>query len=297
MRTVRLHQVDSFTDRRFSGNPAGVVPDADGLTEGEMQAIAREVNASETAFILSERSDGADLRVRYFSPTQEVPICGHATIAAHFVRRLEGAVPGAVRQMSGAGIITVETEPPEAGGRIWMTQRPPVFEPPLDSGMRARIAAALGLDAGALDPDLPVQVVSTGHSKILAPLRRGTPLTGLAPDEAALTGLSRVIGSNGFYPFVHHEGVSQARMFAPAIGIPEDPVTGNAAGPLGAYLVRHGRLLPDADGRAWLDARQGAEIGRPGQVGVEIRTGAAGTLTVRICGAAVLAFSTVLELE
>ena len=109
MKAYRVYQVDSFTTKRFYGNPAGVVVNADGLSDGQMQSIARELNNSETAFILSPKDKKADVRVRFFTPTNEVPICGHATIAAHYVRALEFGLDKAnVWQETGAGILEVE---------------------------------------------------------------------------------------------------------------------------------------------------------------------------------------------
>mgnify|MGYP000997145884 FL=1 len=109
MKKYRIYQIDSFTRRKFHGNPAGVVPHADGLTEEQMQRIARELNNSETAFIFSSASPDYDVEVRFFTPTMEVPLCGHATIAAHYVRAVEGdAVSGRVRQKTKAGILPVD---------------------------------------------------------------------------------------------------------------------------------------------------------------------------------------------
>ncbi len=108
MRTYRLYQVDAFTTEKFAGNPAGVVPDASGLSDGEMEAIAREMNNSETAFILPPESSDHEVRVRFFTPTTEVPSCGHATIAAHYVRAVEHSLDSCtVIHKIGAGILPV----------------------------------------------------------------------------------------------------------------------------------------------------------------------------------------------
>src|SRR5690242_13633327 len=165
--SYRIYQVDAFTRTRFSGNPAGVVPDAAGLDETQMQAIARELNNSETAFILPPRGRDHDVHVRFFTPTTEVPVCGHATIAAHYVRAIEGAaVEGTLHQLTGAGVLAVDVEPVASGDfRIWMHQREPAFGAVLDDGQRRALLAALHLAEDELGQG-PIQIVSTGHSKV-----------------------------------------------------------------------------------------------------------------------------------
>jgi len=123
MKTYRIYQIDAFTRERFKGNPAGVVPNADGLTEAQMQTIARELNNSETAFIFSPNAPDHDVRIRFFTPTTEVPSCGHATISAHYVRALENNLPGCtVIQKIGIGILPVEVIREGGDYRIIMTQ-------------------------------------------------------------------------------------------------------------------------------------------------------------------------------
>lgn len=298
-KSCRVYQVDAFTRTRFSGNPAGVVPDADALSELQMQAIARELNNSETAFILRAQGEDHDVHVRFFTPTTEVPVCGHATIAAHYVRAIEGGAGCArVRQLTGAGVLAVDIEPVEDGDfRIWMHQLAPEFGPTLSGLDRARLMTALALGEGDLG-DGPIEIVSTGHSKVMIPLRDRALLDGLRPDLPALAAISKAIGCNGFHAFTlsnPEPGVlAHARMFAPAIGIAEDPVTGNANGPLGAYLVQH-RLVPPALMRSgglscWMG--QGEAMGRPGRVKVEVAVDPAtlAPLAVRIGGDAVVAF-------
>jgi PhzF family phenazine biosynthesis protein len=296
----RLFQVDAFTRTPFEGNPAGVVLDAEGLSERQMQVIARELNNSETAFVLPPRNGDHDVHVRFFTPTVEVPVCGHATIATHFVRALVGEVTGRrTSQLTGAGVIEVEIEPAEGDVRIWMRQRPPVFTPPLEEAERGRLLDAMGLSRDELGSG-PVQIVSTGHSKVMVPVASRAVLDGLRPDPAALTDLSRRIGCNGYYVFTtlgaDPEVTAHARMFAPAIGILEDPVTGNGAGPLGAWLVANGQA---GEGAAGADrkfvVRQGEAIDRPGLARVEVAIDGAGRPErVRVGGDAVVAFRSTL---
>lgn len=297
VRQYRLYQIDSFTRKRFSGNPACVVPDATGLSDTEMQAIAREMNVSETAFIFPGEIASSDMTVRFFTPTIEVPICGHATIAAHWVRAYEGASDGTYRQNTGAGVLPVAIERDSQGTiRIWMTQQPAVFDAPVDDVVRDEIRSALGVDH--LSTIGPVQIVSTGHSKVMIPLPSAAMLHAVNPDLAALSRLSARIGCNGFFPFVlakpEEKVFAHGRMFSPAIGIPEDPVTGNACGPLGAYLVEHGLITVEQGKTAEFNVRQGEAMGRPGLVQVQVHR-AGKTLRVRIAGEAVLVFSTTLH--
>jgi PhzF family phenazine biosynthesis protein len=296
----QLFHIDSFTRTPFRGNPAGVVLDADGLDAAQMQDIARELKHSETAFVL--RPDGADhdLRVRFFTPTVEVPVCGHATIAAHYALAHAAAVAGAdaercVVQKTGAGRQRIRTVREEGGWRIGIEQGAPQLGEPLGERWRQRVATALGLTAG-LAPGRPLQIVSTGHSKVMVPLPDGYPLERLAPDFDALAAMSRELGCNGWYPFVlAGENATEGRMFAPAIGICEDPVTGNANGPLGAYLVRHGLMRNDGRELAF-DGRQGRALRRDGVVRVRVAIAGGEPVAVSISGAAVVLFSAPLAL-
>jgi PhzF family phenazine biosynthesis protein len=300
MRRYRVYQVDSFTTEKFQGNPAGVVPDADGLSPVEMQAIARELNNSETAFVLSPDAPDHDVWVRFFTPTIEVPSCGHATIAAHYVRAIENDLPSCtVVQKIGAGILPVDVVREGADYRIVMTQGAVELGEPYTAAQAEEIQAALGLTADQLDERCPVQVVSTGHSKVMIGIRSRETLNSLKPDLARLMEISRRIDCNGYYVFtlepIADDVLAHGRMFAPAIGIPEDPVTGNANGPLGAYLVKHA-LADPIDGVLSFRARQGEALGRPGIVEVSVEVEGSMPKLVRVAGRAVIAFQSELEL-
>ncbi|MCP4899476.1 MAG: PhzF family isomerase [bacterium] len=300
MRRFTLYQVDSFTTTRLEGNPAGVVPNADGLSEGEMQQIARELNNSETAFVLSPTAPDHEMWIRFFTPSIEVPSCGHATVAAHYVRAIERELPSCtVMQRIGIGVLPVDIVQRDDDYTIMMTQGRPEFEEPLSSPVAESISSALGLGPTDLDPRCPIQVVSTGHSKVLVGINSRDTLNRLTPNQHSLTEISHEIGCNGYYVFVldlEGEDVqAHGRMFAPAIGIAEDPVTGNANGPLGAYLVKHG-LATTSDGRFAFRALQGEAMGRPGIVEVEVTADGGTPELVKIGGRAVIAFRTELEL-
>lgn len=294
MKERTLFHVDAFTTTRFRGNPAGVVLEADGMSDAEMQDLARELKHSETAFVLAP--DGADheVRLRYFTPTTEVPLCGHATIAAHYVRAgLAGFDSDEFRQKTAAGIQRIRIGRNETGGRrVYMQQERPRIGPPLDVAIRHRIAAALGVADGELTPGLPLQVVSTGHGKVMVPLEPGVDLDALAPRMPALAALSAEIGCNGYFVFQLRAGehATDGRMFAPAIGIDEDPVTGNANGPLGAYLVQH-RLLPHDGASLRFAGHQGRALRRDGVVHVEVRIVDGAPVEVTIAGDACILFS------
>ena len=241
---IRVFQVDSFTKEVFSGNPAGVVLNADGLTDDEMLKIARELNNSETSFILSPDDPGHEVKVRFFTPTVEVPSCGHATIAAHYVRALVNDLPDCeIIQKIGAGILPVQIKRVQNDILISMTQGKIVFEEPLSQNAVLKITDALGISSKDLLTDAPVQIVSTGHSKVLIGVKSEKTVNEISPQLIKLSEISKEINCNGYFVFAFkddkNEGLTTGRMFAPAIGISEDPVTGNANGPLGAYLVKH----------------------------------------------------------
>lgn len=300
MKKYKIHQVDAFTSEKFKGNPAGVISHADGLTGTQMQAIARELNNSETAFVLSPTSPDHDVWIRFFTPTMEVPSCGHATIAAHYVRALENSLPSCtVIHKIGIGILPVEIIRDGDDYQIVMTQGAIEFSEPFPKAERNDILSALGLGVGDLDERCPIQIVSTGHSKVLIGIRKGATLNSLKPNLARLAEISDLIKCNGYFVFTlnfdSQDILAHGRMFAPAIGIPEDPVTGNANGPLGAYLVQH-RLASRTDGVFSFKARQGEAMGRPGTVEVTVELDGDKPKTVRVGGRAVVVFETTLQL-
>jgi PhzF family phenazine biosynthesis protein len=291
---IRLFQVDAFTRVPFTGNAAGVVLDGDHLSSETMQAIARELNNSETAFLLAPRSSDHDVFIRYFTPTLEVPICGHATIAAHYVRsRLLGLPTSRVLQRSAAGVLPIDVIA-EEDYRIVMTQQRPTVGPRLSPQWREQLAAALGVELGQLDEELPVRKISTGSAKLLVPMTSSEALDAIVPNLQAIERLTRQAGANGVFAFTLRpstDGVlAEARMFAPAIGIPEDPVTGNGNGPLGAYLVAEGVL--QGDGVHTFAALQGRAMRRPGIARVEVTVLRGEVETVRVGDEAVIVFET-----
>ena len=300
MRTYKVYQVDAFTTELFKGNPAGVVMNADGLNEAEMLAIARELNNSETAFLFSPDAPDHEVRIRYFTPLTEVPVCGHATIAAHYVRAVEGQMDSAViMHKIGVGTLPVEIVRHNGSCSIIMTQGAISFDNPFNEEKRQRLLQALGLMEEDLDERCPVEVASTGHSKVMIGIQKRSKLDSLNPNLAALKALSAEINCNGYFVFTldsQMEGVlSHGRMFAPAIGIAEDPVTGNANGPLGAYLVKH-KLAVFEGAQFCFRGEQGNVIGRSGIVDVYVKVEKEEPVQVRIGGEAVIVFKTEMTL-
>lgn len=294
-----VYQVDSFTTELFKGNPAGVVLNAEGLDEGQMLKIARELNNSETAFVFDRPGPGYDLEVRFFTPRQEVPICGHATIAAHYVyARAHGLRDCSLVQKTKAGILPVEIQAEGGDLRIVMTQGPIVYGSLIEGEARDDLLAGLGLSEVDLDASLPIQIVSTGHSKVLVPIASRYVLDRITIRQELLSSLSARIGCNGYYAFTFDSGeegiLVSGRMFAPAIGIAEDPVTGNANGPLGAWLARLGRLDIHEAGRSFV-AKQGEAIGRTGYITVQVYGSGREARLVKVGGRASLVFRTTIS--
>jgi PhzF family phenazine biosynthesis protein len=299
MSRLDVFQVDAFCQDLFQGNPAGVVLGGDELDTDQMQALARELNNSETAFILAPRADDHEVFLRFFTPTTEVPSCGHATLAAHYVRAQNQRVKsGRVWQRNAVGRQPIDFVPEEDDLRVVMTQGPIDIEEPLDADTMARVQAAIGISDDQIDPRCPIQVVSTGHSKVMIGVRSVAVLGDLQPDLAALSQLSVEIGSNGYFVFTLETDDSsvfaESRMFAPAIGIAEDPVTGNGHGPLGVYAVHCGLAGHDGN-RLRFKAHQGSFVGRPGEVQVEVDIDNGQPKGVRVSGRAVIVFRSEME--
>lgn len=299
-RKYRVYQVDSFTKEVFKGNPAGVVPEADGLSDEEMQNIAKELNNSETAFIINPTENNYDVWVRFFTPKNEVPSCGHATIAAHYVRAIEKNLNSCtVIQKIGAGILPVDIKKTNDEYLIRMTQGKIEFSPELNEEICCKIETALGITKNNLIVNCPIQIVSTGHSKVIIGINDEKLIDTLKPNMDLLSKISDEIGCNGFFVFSFNsnktESLTKGRMFAPAIGINEDPVTGNANGPLGAYLVKH-KLVSHNGKELKFIGIQGEAIGRPGKIEVEVIIENDNPVKIKISGEACIVFKTEIEI-
>lgn len=293
-RKRKLFQVDAFTDTKFSGNPAGVVLDADGLTDDEMQAIARELNNSETAFLLKPEGKDHELAVRFFTPSVEVAMCGHATVGLHAARVIAGIVPaGKYVQKTKAGLIPVDIRHEHGRINVVMTQPRPTFDPPLQGAERDAILSALGVDAIAWNEKLPVQGISTGNRKMMVAVKTREQLNRLTPDFETLATLGKKLSATGYFVFTLDSDepsiLTHGRMFGPQLGINEDPVTGMAHGPLGAYVYRH-QLAEHDNKNLRFTGKQGEAMGRSGLVQVDVRIENGEAVSVDVGGTAVIAF-------
>lgn len=299
-RTVRVFQVDVFTERLFAGNPAGVVLGAEQLAEDEMQAIARELNNSDSAFVLPAADTDHDVQLRFFTPMREVGFVGHATVAAHVARFAAGHCgTGHLRQKSRSGIFEVEVAGTTEQPSVSVTYPAPPEGSPVNDTMRNKLLDILGLDTAALDLHCPPVVIGRSSTRLLLGLRSADQLAAINPDFDALKRLTPHVGADGYFVFVRNargDGTTESRMFCPVIGIPEDPVSGNAHGMLGAYLLHHGLLAKDAAGEARFTGYQGRSMRRPGEVHVCVHTSAGGADRVRITGTARIVFSTDISL-
>ena len=249
MANYRYVVADVFTDKPLTGNQLAVFTDGRGLEDRLMQDLAREMNFSETVFCFPKEADG-HARIRIFTPAVEVPFAGHPTLGTAFV--LAGPLQlEEIRLETGAGVVPVRLD--RDGPRIVfgrMSQPLPTVEP---FGDREReLLAALGVEAS----ELPVEVYDNGLRHVYVCLPSEDDVAALRPDLGRLSGFDAVLGINCFAGSGRHW---KTRMFAPAGGVPEDPATGSAAGPLAVHLARHGRIAFGDE----IEISQGAELRRP----------------------------------
>lgn len=296
MEKLIVYQIDSFTKEKFKGNPAGVVINSDGLDEREMQMIALELNNSETAFLFGPDDSSCDGLIRYFTPTKEVPICGHATIGAMYALAIENNLDSCVLNMkTKVGVLPFEIIRDKDDYQVVMTQGAFSLSDTLPPDMIVHIIDALGLNQSDLDLKCPMQIASTGHSKVMIGIKSRQKLNQLTPDMSTLCQLSNEIQCNGYFVFTFDSDIpdilTYGRMFAPAIGINEDPVTGNANGPLGGYLVQN-RIVASKGNHFIFQACQGEAINRIGTMEVDVCTENEVPICIQIKGNAVVAFKT-----
>jgi trans-2,3-dihydro-3-hydroxyanthranilate isomerase len=272
MRTFRYQLCDVFTDRPLAGNPLAVFTDARAMDDATMQALARELNLSECAFVLRPTVPDAQARIRIFTPTMELPFAGHPALGSAFV--LAGPLEREVMRIeTGRGIIDFRFE--RAGDRIsfiWMIQPLPRLEPFPEA---AEALAALGVERS----ELPVEGYDNGPHHVFVMLPTAEAVAALRPDLSRLARL----GSTAFSVFARKGGEWKTRVFAPGEGIPEDPATGAAAGPLAVHLARHGRIAFGDE----IVIEQGAELGRPSTLHARASGSAEAIERVEVGGSAV----------
>ena len=273
MTELAYHVVDVFTDRAYAGNPLAVVLDADGLTDQQMQSIAREFNLSETTFVQTPTTDKATYRVRIFTPGVELPFAGHPSVGTAWLLKSLGRYgAGTVVQECGAGLLPILVT--DDGAEL--TGGPVSLSEPVDS---VEMAAAVG----AVENDLagtPARWCGCGidwgylhvHDEFL---------------DRAVADLARLteLGNTGVCVFSFDGASAHARVFAGGAGVPEDPATGSAALGLGIFLVASG-LLP-GDGESSFSITQGVEMGRPSHLSVTVRAKAGAVVDVKVSGGVV----------
>jgi trans-2,3-dihydro-3-hydroxyanthranilate isomerase len=282
----------------FGGNPVAVFPDAEGLSDGEMQQIAREMNLSETTFVLPPTDSRADVRVRFFTPAAELPFAGHPTIGTHVVLahlgryEIIGPVTRVWQQVKiGTLPIDLITDGNGQTTRAVMTQdearHGPVYED------KAALAKALGLTKRDIHPDLPAQVFSTGLPGLLIPLASLSAVQRISLDVGQFNDMCRSVGVTGAEVFsletldkAHHLHV---RNFDPLVGVFEDPATGSMAGALGAYMLHHGVFAYETESSTThMVIEQGYEMNRPSLIEVEVDIVDGAVAEVRVGGQVVI---------
>jgi trans-2,3-dihydro-3-hydroxyanthranilate isomerase len=287
MKPYRIIYLDAFTSEPFSGNPCAVLPEAEGLSDQQMQKIALETNLSETAFVF--RSDKAAVKVRYFMPRKEIPFAGHPTIATAVMLAQEGLIPGGQSTVVidfefNIGVLPVEIHLETAGKplKAIMTQQKPSFELRVEG---QELIRCLGLDTKDFIDQAPLQVVSTGVPFLMVPVTGMDILKKVQIDRPLFQPLLKRIGVDAAYMFClggfEEDADAHGRLFSSTVGS-EDPFTGSAVGCMGAYIAHYG-LCP----RRILTVEQGHLMGRPGKGTVETVGSADNIESVKVGGCAV----------
>jgi trans-2,3-dihydro-3-hydroxyanthranilate isomerase len=273
VRTFRYVVADVFTDTPLTGNQLAVFTDARGIPEETLQPLAREMNLSETVFVLPAEG-GGHARMRIFTPATELPFAGHPILGTAFVLAAPLQLPE-VRLETGAGVVPVALEREQdriVFGR--MEQPIPSWEPYQDE---AALLAALGVERS----ELPVEAYDNGVQHAYVAVGSAAEVAALRPDVVALSRLRGVMGTNCFAGSGRRW---KTRMFAPGGGVPEDPATGSAAGPLAFHLARHGRIAFGDE----IEISQGVEIDRPSTLFARVEGTAEAAVRVEVGGAAVV---------
>lgn len=290
MRKLKYHLVDVFTDRAFGGNPLAVFTNARGLPTALMQKIAKEFNLSETTFVFPPASAENDFKLRIFTPGSEVPMAGHPTVGTSYVLALEKlldfkAPRSDFRLEENVGVIPVTLEGQgDQPDFVVMTQPLPVFEPEFTN--RELVAELLSISPTDLAGDLPVQVVTCGVPFLYVPLKNLEVAGRVKLRLDIWESHFKNTGAAHIFVFTteveNEDSTVHSRMFAPAMGISEDPATGAASGPLGSYLVKHGVISASPTVR--IVSEQGLEMGRPSFINIEIDQAGGEITGVRISG-------------
>jgi trans-2,3-dihydro-3-hydroxyanthranilate isomerase len=274
MKQLHYALVDVFTNQPFGGNQLAVFPDARDLTPQTMQALAKELNLSESAFVLPAQNAAHDYWVRFFTPAVELPMAGHPTVGTAFVLAHEGMLhlvepETTITFEEGVGVVLVTLQAREGHLHLIQMRQPlPTFGPLFAD--REAIAQMLSLDPALLDATLPLEVVSCGVPFLFVPVRNLEAMRAIRFRLDVWEQVLRDFAAPHVFVFTQEvllpNSTVHSRMFAPAMGIAEDPATGAASGPLGCYLVRRGLVQPGSQ----MVSEQGFELGRPSLVQVKI---------------------------
>ncbi|MBC5800966.1 MAG: PhzF family phenazine biosynthesis protein [Candidatus Eremiobacteraeota bacterium] len=283
MRRFAYVVVDVFTEVPFAGNPLAVFLEPQGLSSAEMQALARELNLSETAFVFPPERAGSAARVRIFTPRAEIPFAGHPTIGSAFALVDAGRLPASDFVLEeNVGPIAIRLERARDPFIAWLRT------PPLSFGGRFEgpaCAQALGLTEDDLLGDYPVEAVSAGNPFLYVPLRDPATVDRAALEPAAMRRATVDPAGDAVFVFAPTAEGVYARMFAPALGVAEDPATGSATGPLGAYLAKYG-LIANTDGTRFRN-EQGVKMQRRSLIQGILRMRDGTLETVEVGGSAV----------
>ena len=295
MPNYRYHLVDVFADRPFAGHPLAVFPEANGMSAGDMQRVAAELNLCQTVFCMDPEDPDADTRMRIFTRVEEVSMAGHPVVGAHYILAATGRFPldkesSTVLVELDGGVLPVEIlcENGKLSAVLW-SANPPTFSEPIQNG--DQVAAALGLAHNAIGPgELPILLVDTGLPWLLIPIRDLRCLKGLTPSPELCLQLAEVLGTERFFAFTQETrdpncAVRTRNIWFAGCPPAEDPAAGSDAAALAAYLTYQGILL--AAPTATVLMEHGSENGRFGRVRalVEVRDGE--IIRVRVGGRAV----------
>lgn len=278
---IKVFLVNAFTKTAEGGNGAGVVLEADGFQDEDMKKIAKIVGYSETAFV--SKSDVADFKVRFFTPEEEVDICGHATIATFHVLAEQGCIcPGKYTQETKAGVLQVEVK---KDNTIMMNQNLPQF---FDIVNREEIADSLNIDLNEMVECFPTQVVSTGLRDIIVPIKNIETLIAIKPDFDKVSAISKKYNTIGYHLFVTEtigKAHAHTRNFAPLYGIPEESATGTSNGALASYLLEYGEIKSKE--AEHLIIEQGYAMNKPSEIIVELETKEKVISSIKVGGRAI----------
>lgn len=277
---IEAYTLNSFAKCLSGGNPAGVVLNADSLSENDMKKIAGIIGFSETAFVM--KSDLADYKVRFFTPNEEVDLCGHATIATFSTLLNKGCIkPGKYLQETKAGVLNVELKEDLS---VMMNQNAPIYYQTI---CKQEIADSLNISADEMMEDLPVQIVSTGLRDIFIPIKNIGTVNSIKPDFEKVSGISSKHNAIGYHIFTLeslNRSNAYCRNFAPLYGIPEESATGTSNGALACYLFKYGIIKSEQTSHIVIE--QGYSMGKPSEIIISLITEGKEVTEVKVGGKA-----------